>query len=105
VTRELIKTVPVTKVHRDSTQKVIRLSISVLNEGLRPHLTMWQARFRIWYERELKKSENAPPEIEIDLQQLQAKFPKYAELTADLQRVNGALINYRQKMYEIVMRE
>lgn len=104
VTRELIKTIPVAKVHRDSTQKVIRLSISVLNEGLRPHLTKWQARFRIWNERELKKRDGSP-ENEIDLQQLQAKFPRYEELTMDLLRVNHGLINYRDKMYGIVMRD
>lgn len=105
VTRELIKTVPVAKVRRDSTQKVIRLSISILNEGLRPHLTIWQARFRIWYERELKRSETDSHETAIDLQELQKMFPKYGELTSDLQLVNQRLIHYRGKMREIVMKD
>jgi hypothetical protein len=56
ITRDLVKSIPVNKVRHDSTQKIIRLSIEVLNEGLRPHLTMWQARFRRWYENELSKT-------------------------------------------------
>lgn len=37
VTRDLIKSVPAAQVKRDSTQAIIKLSIEVLNEGLRPH--------------------------------------------------------------------
>ena len=45
VTRELIKSVPVTRVKKSSTQAIISLSVEVLNEGLRPHLTQWQRDF------------------------------------------------------------
>ncbi len=37
VTRELIKDVPVSKFQRKETEMIIRLSIDVLNYGLRPH--------------------------------------------------------------------
>jgi hypothetical protein len=46
ITRELIKDIPVSKVQAPSTRKIITLSVNLLNEGLRPHLTTWQARFR-----------------------------------------------------------
>ena len=48
VTRDLVKSIPVNKVRQKSTQSIVELSIEVLNEGLRPHLTKWQARFRWW---------------------------------------------------------
>lgn len=105
VTRELVKSVPATRVRRDSTQAIIKLSIEVLNEGLRPHLTHWQARFRHWYERELKKYDEADSEEVLDPQQIQAKFPQYDVLKADMQRVNQALERYRAKMHELVLRD
>jgi hypothetical protein len=98
VTRELLKTVAVNKVKNDSTQKIINLSIDVLNQGLRPHLTRWQARFRHWYERELAK-----PDQSLEPQALQEKFEQFAELKSELERVNLHLMNYREQMRDLVM--
>lgn len=105
VTRELVKGVPVQKVRRDSTQKIIKLSIEVLNEGLRPHLTKWQARFRHWYDRELKRYDEGPGEEVLDPQGIQQKFPKYQELVNDMKRVNASLINYRRQMHRLVLKD
>ena len=105
ITRDLIKSVPATQVKRGSTQAIIRLSIEVLNEGLRPHLTRWQARFRSWYNRELKRYEAETGTAVLDPQQIQAAFPQYEELKKDLERVNNALIRYRSKMRELVMKD
>jgi hypothetical protein len=100
VTRELIKDVPVAKVRNDSTRKIIRLSIEVLNEGLRPHLTRWQARFRRWYAYQLEKDKEAA----LHPQEIQKQFPAYDELVADMLAINAWLIAYRAKMYELVTR-
>ncbi len=97
ITRELIKDIPVSKVKNNSTQKVISLSIDVLNKGLRPHLTSWQARFRYWYEKELKKDQETDP------QTIQESYPKFEELKTDLLAVNNHLIKYREKMHELVL--
>jgi len=99
VTRELIKNIPVSKIKSNGTEKIILLSIEVLNEGLRPHLTKWQARFRHWYENEIKKQDGN----DIDPQIIQAKYPKFRELKEDLLAVNKVLINYRKKMHELVI--
>ncbi|MGA0542972.1 hypothetical protein [Neotabrizicola sp. VNH66] len=96
VTRELIKDIPVSKVRTDSTSKIINLSVEVLNEGLRPHLTKWQARYRHWYERQLDKADDVDP------QGLQKRFPAYEALKADMLEVNQRLIRYRHKMNELV---
>lgn len=100
VTRELIKSVPVSKVRGESTQKIIRLSIEVLNEGIRPHLTKWQARFRRWYENELDRERG---KTVIDPQELQQRFPKWADLKADMEQVNEHLMAYREKMRLLVL--
>ena len=96
VTRELVKTIPVSKVRNDSTGKIIKLSIEVLNEGLRPHLTQWQARYRRWYEHKIKDNFDMSP------QDIQKGFPEYDALSSDLLAVNNRLIKYRSKMNELV---
>jgi hypothetical protein len=98
VTRELIKDVPVSRFRRKDTEQIVRLSIEVLNMGIRPHLTKWQARFRRWYEQELTKEDNA----KLHPQDIQKSFPQFQELASDIALVNQRLINYRQKMYELV---
>jgi hypothetical protein len=103
VTRDLLKGIPVGQVKNQSTQAIIKLSIEVLNEGLRPHLTRWQARFRRWYERELKKTDVSDAEAVIDPQDIQSRFPLYGELRGDMERVNQSLIRYRAKMRELVL--
>ncbi len=105
VTRELIKGVAVTQIKRSSTQAIIKLSIEVLNEGLRPHLTQWQARFRHWYERELKRYDEREDQDMLDPQRIQARFPQFEQLQTDMQKVNAALIKYREKMRELVLNE
>lgn len=105
VTRDLVKGIPAQKVRRDSTQKIIRLSIEVLNEGLRPHLTRWQARFRHWYERELRKYDASTDDEVLDPQLIQERFPKFAELKVDMDRVNQSLMKYRQQMYRLVLKD
>jgi hypothetical protein len=99
VTREMIKDVPVSKINKDSTTKIINLSIDVLNEGLRPHLTKWQARYRHWYEFRMTEKADISP------QELQKNFPSYEDLSKDLLEVNTRLIAYRRKMYELVTRK
>jgi phage terminase Nu1 subunit (DNA packaging protein) len=98
ITRELIKDIPVNKVKNPSTRQIITLSIGVLNEGLRPHLTSWQARFRRWYDKQLASAAD-----DADPQSIQAQYPKFEELKIDLLLVNQRLIKYREKMRELVL--
>jgi hypothetical protein len=98
ITRELIKDVPVNKVKNSSTRKIIELSIDLLNDGLRPHLTTWQARFRRWYEKQLERAQD-----DVEPQYIQKNYPKYAELEKDLKVVNERLIKYRSKMQQLVL--
>lgn len=99
VTRELIKEIPATKIKRKETRGIIKLSIDVLNLGIRPHLTSWQAKFRRWYEKELEdsKNNNKTP------QQIQQEFPQYDELIKDLLKINKKLIEYRKMMYRLAI--
>jgi len=98
VTRELVKSIPVNKVSDKSTKEVINVSIGVLNHGLRPHLTKWQARFRSWHEDKLKADSVVYEEPQV----LQRNFPDFDELKADMLSVNKKLIAYRKAMQKLV---
>jgi hypothetical protein len=98
ITRELIKDVPVSRVRQASTRKIINLSIEVLNSGLRPHLTRWQARFRRWYSYQLEFDREAA----LHPQDIQQNFPDYQELVADMMIINERLMAYRRKMLALV---
>ena len=36
-------------------KELIDIVLKVLNDGLRPHLTKWQAKYRAWYKKEKAK--------------------------------------------------
>jgi hypothetical protein len=102
ITRDLIKDIPPSKLRSgESIQGLIQLSTDVLNEGLRPHLTRWQARFRRWYENELTNPEN----LLIEPQELQKRFPRYTELKTDMEIVNARLMYYRGQLRLFVFGE
>ena len=94
--RDLIAGIPADLIRRDeSTKQLVRVAAQTLNEGLRPHLTRWQAEFRNWmkqHESELK--EKSP-------QQVQKAFPQYQALISDLRQVNEGLIGYAAALERI----
>jgi len=100
LTRKLIKDIPIAKIRKnESTRKLVNIAIDVLNEGLRPHLTLWQARFRKWYQIESEKDENK----NITPQDLQRRFPSYGQLIGHMKEVNQKLMNYRESLKKIAM--
>ena len=75
---------------------MIKLTEKVLNTGLRPHLTMWQAKFRKWYgDNTNKKNKEKTP------QQIQMMYPDYEELKKDLIETNTRMIEYKKLMEKI----
>ena len=62
--RNLAKGIPAHRIERsEDVRKLVELMFKVLNEGLRPHLTRWQAEFRRWYggQRRTRKTQSNLP--------------------------------------------
>jgi len=100
--RGLLKTIPVHRVDRSKeTQKLVELIIDVLNRGLRPHLTRWQARFRSWYHQAAAspESKGLPPQL------IQHHFPEYADLTRELQEVQSGMVEYIEFLSKVARGE
>lgn len=53
IARELLKDIPASRL--PYSNDLIKLTERVLNVGLRPHLTKWQAKYRKWYNNEFIK--------------------------------------------------
>ena len=71
------------------------LLVAVLNQGLRPHLTRWHARFRRWYTAEADGRPEASP------QEIQRAYPEYDELVASLRMANQLLIELAAELKKL----
>lgn len=80
------------------TEELIGLTIRILNEGLRNHLTKYQARFRKWYKIESEKDKNKL----LSPQQIQEQYPEYENLVNDLKSVNQILMDYSDELKKLI---
>ncbi|MGB0342457.1 MAG: hypothetical protein ACPGGG_03385 [Parvibaculales bacterium] len=98
--RKLISEIPAQQVRSDkNTRKLVEVSVAVLNQSLRPHLTKWQARHRAWIAQNKNAFPNDSP------QELQKKFPKYVELTDDLRQVNESMVYFTNQLQKLSVGE
>lgn len=70
--------------------KLIKIGESILNEGMRPHLTKWQGKYNRWYAQELQKSENK----NLTPQEIQCNYPQYNELVKDIKSSQKEILNF-----------
>lgn len=96
IVRENIINLPGNKI--SNSKELICLCTRVLNEGIRPHLTKWQAKFRKWYEVNNKKPEN---ELKTP-QELQKEYPQYDDLINDMIITNSKMEKFQNYLYEII---
>ena len=87
--------------NNDVSNDLIRLLTDILNKGLRPHLTEFQAKYRKWYDNALNEEENK----HLSPQQIQIKYEYYADLIDSMKTVNQLLIDYAKRLKEISGKE
>ncbi|WP_321507604.1 hypothetical protein [uncultured Methanoregula sp.] len=76
------------------SDELVKMTMDILNLGLRPHLTKYQANFRKWYDDAIKDTANKGKSP----QQIQQEFPQYRELIEDLGEVTNVLIEYKNQL-------
>ncbi|MBI1961131.1 MAG: hypothetical protein HYS45_00330, partial [Parcubacteria group bacterium] len=96
--RSLIKEIPAGHLKRGNTKKLVDILVDSLNKGMRPHLTKWQAKFRRWYEAELKKERNNDKTP----QEIQKQYPFYNDMVQDLMLVNQQLVAYTVEIKKLI---
>lgn len=85
-------------IKNEVSEELIRLLTDILNKGLRPHLTEYQARFRKWYNEEISKEGN----ISLSPQEIQKRFNDYNNLLQSMQEVNKLLIEYAEQLRKFI---
>jgi len=94
--RELISEIPADLIrHEKSTKQLVEIATGSLNNGLRPHLTKWQAKYRNWYKHQDENLRTQTP------QEVQKLYPHYEELVAEMLAVNELLIQYAKELKKI----
>jgi hypothetical protein len=97
--REEMKTIPGHFLQkRHSGSELVALNTKILNDGLRPHLTTYQADFRRWYEAEIKNTKSA----QLSPQKVQEKYPKYQDLIEDIKKSNLVLVDYTNNLKQFI---
>lgn len=96
--RELLKGIP--GKHLNAASDLITVTTKVLNEGMRPHLTTWQAKFRDWDAKYAKAMPDdlTKPETWETPQIKQTHYPEYKALWEDLQKTNGIMIAFAKQL-------
>jgi hypothetical protein len=94
--RDLAKSVPTRRgLRKDSDEaQLVEVLTGSLNEGLRPHLTRWQAQFRRWYDEAQKQPDNAG----LSPQAIQRTYPHYDEMIEGVRTVNEGLIEFAEAL-------
>ena len=100
IIREEIKNLPGEfLIHNESSKKLIDLTIEILNNGLRPHLTEYQAEFKKWYDHEIEEETKGNRKSPQEIQKL---YPKYTVLTDSMLEVNKTLKQYSEQLKNFI---
>lgn len=78
------------------SETIVKMASDILNQGLRPHLTKYQGKYRKWYEEQIVDSKGQSP------QEIQKKYREYSEMVEDIKRVNGYLIQYKEQLESFI---
>ncbi len=97
IIRELLKNVEPNK-KDENVETLENILIKTLNEGLRPHLTKWQAKFRRWYDIELKEEKNS----KVSPQEIQKRYEEYDSLIVDLKNTNKKMVQFAQELKKLI---
>lgn len=92
VTRELLLVMSLSDLQRP--KGVSELVLRVLNDGIRPHLTRWQAAFRSWWDQQISDQHNRGK----DPREIQRQYPHYAALVQELKRTNTELSKFAEEL-------
>mgnify|MGYP000938757444 CR=1 FL=1 len=86
------------------SKELIRLATDILNIGLRPHLTLYQAKFRKWYMERLEEENEKEKNDRKTPQDIQKEYIDYTDLIQSMKSVNRILTDYSEKL-ELFMKK
>jgi hypothetical protein len=86
----------------ESCSNLIHITTKILNEGLRPHLTKYQASYRKWYTEMLEIDKSKSFGDRKSPQQIQQEYFDYNNLMEDLKNVNLILLKFSEQLKNLI---
>jgi hypothetical protein len=96
ITRDLLCSIPIKNVQ--GKRNLADLILRVQNDGLRPHLTKWQAPFRRWWVKAVESLDNQDKSP----QEIQRQYKDYETLVSDLRQMNTEMSKFAEELLRIV---
>lgn len=96
--RNLARDVPAHRLKDKDTKLLVDVLVDSLNNGLRPHLTVWRAKYERWYEKAVAASDHD----DLTPQDIQRKYKQYNDLVEDMLKINKLLVQYTNELKKIV---
>ena len=96
--RETLKEIPAHLLSKPDIQKIISIvKDQILNKAMRGHLTLWQGKYRKWYDdlSDSDKKDKTPQEI-------QNNYPEIRQLLEDMSKTNEFIINEANKLKKLI---
>lgn len=94
--RRITRAVPAEQLRSSAdARQLVNVLVDLLNVGLRPHLTRWQARYRTWWDAERNERPSLEPQV------AQRTYPDYEELIADLRAVGERLRTFNDSLHSV----
>lgn len=94
--RDEVSNIPVERVQRDKSDQTVQFYLSILNDGLRPHLSKWHVPLAKFVENEQKTHPSQ------SILEIEKRFPERAELISSLKDMNTRMQGYSNQLLEIV---
>ena len=95
--RRIARSVPAETLRTSTDARLlVDILVSAANDGLRPHLTTYQARFRSWYSAErVDRAADEP-------QRVQRDYANYDRLVSDIEIVQQRMTAFAVELHDIV---
>ncbi len=94
IIRDEIKSIPGHNLVDGKSNELIQLTTKILNDGIRPHLTTYQAKFRKWYNSAIQDDDNKQKSPQ-DIQKL---YSNYDSLIDSMKDVNQVLKEFSSQL-------
>ena len=86
----------------DKSKELVKLVTDILNKGLRPHLTKYQAKFRKWYLERINEKRQIALKDRKSPQEIQNEHILYEEIQNSIKDVNILLTNYSMELRKFI---
>lgn len=98
IIRNEMKNIPAKYLEEPGTHELLNLSRDILNKGLRPHLTQYQAAFKRWYDIEKSNETNRDKSP----QEIQSQYKYYQDMVTQIRIVNQILKQYADGLRKVI---